>query len=313
MNPAVAHRLLNAPTAVWTTYQNDNPNWGPDIAKCLRTGTISPLAVTNNLKKLTDCMAEPEIQPLLCNWFSKHFVPRGHSSRDKFERVQDGLSKCMRSLQLQAINQGHLVNILPRTEHLIALSGTPLETHARWRSWMLSEEDIYTMTNKNNAYFTNGKSLGNKTNVQKTLSQYQKFVVEAMAANPDIAKDLKSHLSIETIASVAGGTLRMAHALLWEHSRLSTPLKYALAHDWATDSSTWSTREQDRLLFPKKTKHWDAWALHAQTYLHVSSSGPVDFHASLAILKTCPPLPSVKEKFGDLDGSVFSDGPVVVN
>ena len=313
MTPAVAHRLLNAPTATWTAYQSDSPNWGHDIARCLRAGTISPLAVTHNLRKLTDCMAQPDIQPLLCDWFAKHYVLHSQTKRDKFERVQDGLSKCVRSLQLQAISQGNLINILPRTSQLAELSGNPLEANGLWHSWLLLEEDVYTTAQRNHEYFTNGKSLGDKAHLQKTLSHYKKFVVEAMAMDPTIAKDLKSCLSIDTTRAIAGARTSMAQALLWEHGRLNLPLKYALAYNWANDKSTWSTCVQDRLLSPKKTKYWDAWALHAQTYIQVASSGPVDFHGSLNILKTCPPLSHNKEKLDSLDSNIFSDMQTVLN
>lgn len=312
MNPAAAHRLLNAPTPVWLAYQKDHPHWGSEIASCLRAGTLSPLAATNNLRRLTDCMADPEIQPLLCDWFSKHFIPYDSNSRDASERVLESLSKCVRSLQLQAIGAGHSINILGHTQRLAELAGNPFEKSVLWHSWLLAQDDIYTMGAKNE-FFTNGKSLGSKQKLQKTLSQYQKFVVEAMAANPDIAKDLPTHLYINLEAHVHTGKLRMAHALLWEHERLSDAHKQALAIHWSRDTSPWATQAQDRLLSPEKTRLWDALALHAQTYLDVCGAGLIDFHDTVKILETCPPLLTAAEGLDDIDLGVFTDASRVLN
>lgn len=312
MNPAVAHRLLNGPTDVWVAHQKDNPNWGPEIAKCLRAGTVSPLAATNNLRKLTDCMADPEIQPLLCDWLVKNLVTHDRSNTDFTERVHEGLAKCVRSLQLQAIHHGQPINIFNQTQRLAELFGNPLDTNALWQSWMLAENDIYTMGSRRE-YFTNGKSLGSKKKLQKTLSQYQKFVVEAMASYPNMAKKLPDLLYIELMATVDTGTMHMAHALLWEHSRLSEFHKQALAHHWAHDASPWSTRDADRLLSPKTTQQWDALALHAQTFLDICNPGLIDFHDTVKLLKTCPPLLNASEKIDDLDTGVFAEGPGVVN
>lgn len=314
MTPVVAHRLLNAPTPVWISYQKENPDWGHAIASFLRAGTLSPLAVTNNLRKLTDCMADPEIQPQLCDWFSTNFVPRTSPDRDKSTRVQEGLAKCVRSIQLQAIAQGHSVNILAKTDTLTALAGDPLDHSSLLHSWILSEEDIYTMgTARKQDYFTNGKRLGSKSDLQKVLCQYQKMVVDSVVANPFLAKDFKDHFHITLMGHVGKETMHMAHAALWEDAYLNTVHKQALALHWRRDDSVWSTREQDRLLDPQKTAQWDAWAVHAQTYLDICNPGILEFYDTVKLLETCPPLQDPKELFADLNGGVFSDTSGVVS
>lgn len=307
MNPTVAHRLLNAPTAVWTAYQKEHPHWGIGFSQCLRANTVSPLAVINNLRKLNDCMADPDVQPLLCDWFSKHFVSRvdANANVDAAERVQKSLAKCVRGIQLQAILQGQGINVLPQLENLLALSGNPMSTQNIWKHWLLDAGDIYTTPRQTNEYFINGKRLGTQHNLKKTLSQYQKFLIDAMLAKPDTARELKNKLSYDVVTIINGSPLRTAHALLWAHARLDTALKYALAYDWANDKSSWSTSSNDIKLSPQKTRHWSAWALHAQTYLAVSGMPINGFNDIVKILTTCPTLQQSVDHFDTVDDTLF--------
>ena len=314
MTPFDAHRLLNAPTSSWVAYQQEHPQWGKDIAVCLRAKTLSPLAVTNNLRKLSDCMANPDIQPLLCDWLAQTFVAK--SKGDKLEHVRDGLASCVRSMQLQAIHQGNNVNILPHVEHLMKLADALETDEFLWHRWLLTPTDMYRTSDKASEYFTNGQPLGNKEHLLKTLSQYQKFVVEAMATHPKMSENFDMHLQVDSSGDVLSnapddGTMCLSHALLWKHERLSMPFKHALARDWASDTSPWATQNQDRMLFPEQTQQWDAWAQQARLYIDVYTTGNVNFHAALAILKTYPLLDN-KEKYDPVDGSVFSEGLVML-
>lgn len=308
MTPAVAHRLLNAPTVVWTAYQVQHPQWGTHLSQCMRNRTVSPLAVTNNLRKLSDCMADPDIEPLLCDWFSKHFFLRtGVNNYSSVERVQKSLAKCVRVIQLQAITQGHRVNILPKLESLVALSGNPIAAKNIWKSWLIDDDDIYTTAHRTDEYFINGKSLGSEKSLKTTLSQYQKFVIDAMVADSKTARDVKNKLSYGLVTTINGGSLRAAHALLWEHSRLDNALKYALAYDWANDKSLWSTYEDDIKLSPKKTQHWSAWALHAKTYLAILGVPTNNFEEMVTALRSCPTLAKPIDQYEKLDDTLFSE------
>ena len=309
MNPVAAHRLLNAPTAIWIAYQAENPHWGVHLSQCMRDRTVSPLAMTNNLRKLSDCMADPNIEPLLCDWFSKHFISRTGVNDSSVERVQKSLAKCVRVIQLQAILQGHCVNILPKLENLLALSGNPIAASKIWNSWLIDDDDIYTSAPRMDEYFINGKSLGTKKNLKKTLSQYQQFVIDTMVANPETAKNLEFKLPYKLVTTIDGGSLRTSHALLWKHSRLENALKYALAYDWANDKSFWSTYEDDIKLSPKKTQHWIAWALHAKTYLAFAGTPTNNFGDMVAVLRSCPTLSKPIDRFEKLDDNLFNDSP----
>lgn len=257
-------------------------------------------------------MADPNVEPLLCDWFSKHSFSRNGVDNSPVERVQRSLAKCVRVIQLQAIMQGHRVNILPKLENLVALSGNPLPAPNIWKSWLINDDDIYTTTHRVNEYFINGKSLGTHKNLTKTLSQYQKFVIDAMVANPETAKDLKNKLSYSLVTTINGGSLRAAHALLWEHSRLENALKYALAYDWANDKSPWSTYEDDITLSPNKTRHWVAWALHAKNYLAIFGAPTNNFEEMVAVLRSCPTLSKPIEKFEQIDDALFSESLFMV-
>lgn len=311
MNPAAAHRLLNAPTAIWAAYQTEHPHWGDELAYFLRAGSITPLAVTNNLRKLTDCMADPGVQPLLCDWLARNFVP-ATGKKDTSDRVQEGLGRCVRSLQLQALAQGQNVNILDRLDTLAALSGNPLESRPLVCRWMLTSDDIYTTERRADEYFSNGKSLGAKDNVKKVLSHYQKFLVEAMLTRPDLSNSIRKSLLLDSTCKIEGSSLCMAHALLWDSAHLSTPLKYALAYDWAENTSEWATRAHDEKLSPQKTRHWKAWALHAKTYLNISGVEEKNIPDVELALTNCPPVPKTKDAFDDLDAGVFSDTPAML-
>lgn len=314
MTPANAHRLLTAPTAVWIAHQHENPSWGQDIAQCLRAQTISPLAVTNNLRKLTDCLAHPDIEPLLSEWMHRHFVShtRGHNAT-KEDRLQEGISRCVRSMQLQSLAQGHHVNILPKLDTLFALSGTPADADHLVYHWKLTDADVYTIAHRKGEYFSNGRSLGNKTNLKKALSAYHQQFAQACVATPALVKAGTAVMHMGSTYEILGKEQPLAHAMLWEQARLlDFPTKLALAYDWANNASPWSTRAQDEQLSPQKTKHWHAWALHAQTYLAVSGEKFENLHKIVQILQDCPPLPVPIESIENFDTSVFTDTSIVV-
>lgn len=314
MTPDAAHRLLTAPTAAWIAHQNENPSWGQDIAQCLRAQTVSPLAVTNNLRKLTDCLAHPDIEPLLSQWIQRHFVAQPRSSNATHEdRLQEGISRCVRSLQLQALHQGQDANILPKLDGLLALCGAPADADALVHHWTLTEADVYTLSHRKGEYFSNGRSLGNKNSLKKALSGYQQRLAQACVSTPALAKAATFAMHTDSTYEILGQTRRLAHAMLWEQARLlDYPTKLALAYDWANDASPWSTRAQDEQLSPKKTKHWKAWAHHAQVYLAMSGEKLDTLHTVLKILENCPPMPEAVESLDDLDAGVFMDASAVL-
>lgn len=244
MTPASAHRLLTAPTAVWIAHQNENPSWGQGIAQCLRAQTVSPLAVTNNLRKLTDCLAHPDIEPLLSQWIQRHFVAQSrNSSATPDDRLQEGISRCVRSLQLQALAQGQTVNILPKLDTLLALCGAPADADGLVHHWALNEGDVYTLSHRKGEYFSNGRSLGNKASLKKTLSAYQQKFAQTCVSTPALAKAATLAMHMDKTYEILGSSRRLAHAMLWEQARLlDYPTKLALAYDWANDASPWATR-----------------------------------------------------------------------
>lgn len=313
MNAAFAHRLLAAPTHVWTAYQQENPAWGQELANCLRMGTVSPIGATKNLRKLTDCLADIDVQPLLCKWLTNMVMPWSFSSQaDNTQKMQAGLAKCVRTIQLQAIAQGSNTNILPKMEHLFELTGNPVGPDNLWEHWVLQPQDIYATNAGIDAYFAHGRLLGDKHATSLVLSQYQQYMAQAMTEHPDIFKRYPDCIDLERNIEVASGTTKMAHTLLWNLDALEEPLQYALAMSWLRDGSAWTTREADQERFPDKTAHWRALATHAEMYLTLVNVNPTTFDDTWRALRSCPPLVTTNMSMPSIDSRVFEDTPDVV-
>lgn len=283
MTPRLANKLLHGPTSDWIEHMDKNPNWGQAFAQHVLTKAVSPLFAMTNLRKLHDCLANPEVQPVLCNWIDTFSSAR---ELDKEERIQQGLARAIRSIQLQAFSRQSSISILEKLDTLTALAGVPFNSLDLQRAWILQPADI---VQRNDYFFSNGQKLGKQEATIRTLSLYQKNLVEAMAKKH--RGDFDSAASLLHLAStfeVADVTRPLAVSGLWEHSRMTKATKYGLAHSWYYDDSPWATREHDRLLSPKKTNHWIKWAEQAQLYLTLTAERPENMHELIKALKKCP-------------------------
>lgn len=306
MNAAFAHRLLSAPTNVWTDYQKTNPQWGRELSNCLRAGTVSPIAITKNLRKLTDCLADVDVQPLLCKWMANMLISSGDMN-DTTQRMQYALSKCVRGIQLHAIAQGSNINILPKMAALFELTGEPLSSESLWEHTQLKKHDIYSVKKDQDGYFSQGYFLGDKTACTLVLSQYQQYMLEAMLGHYKL-RDYPENVDFESTVPVANGKTTLAHALLWRSDLLEDSLKYALCIDWLRNTNPWATRVADETRCPEQTQQWRALAAHAEMYLTVAGQVPASFYETRKMLKSCPPMIAQKVDYA-VDSAVFDQPP----